>query len=251
MCGVRRLIIADAHLGQRRGDVAEMTRMLQLAAEARLGEVIYLGDAFQYLVGMPKLWTSAVHSVLEVWRECRRLGARIILIEGNRDFFLDTPELASWIDWSGRRYELTAGVQRFRLVHGDLVNQRDRQYRFWAAVSKSRVARLWARLLPRPVAVAIVRRMEARLAVTNRRFRYRKPVEALTQEARQAFAEGVDVLLWGHFHTTWRLVHDQRLAFVVPAWLDSRCSLLVEEDGSFKFVDSTLTPVTEVSTIPD
>jgi UDP-2,3-diacylglucosamine hydrolase len=246
---MKRLIIADAHLGQRRGDVAEMNRMIGLASEAGLEEVIYLGDAFQYLIGMSKLWTGSVRSVLDAWQVYRRNGARLVLVEGNRDFFLDEPELARLIDWSGRRYELQAGGRRFRLVHGDLVNQRDRQYRFWAAVSKNRVSRLWARLLPRPIAVAIVRRMEARLAKTNTRYRYKKPVDALVAEAGQAFREGIDVMLWGHFHTGWSLVHDRRLAMVIPAWLETTISLLIDEDGSCRYVDSTLTPVDEVSTI--
>jgi hypothetical protein len=93
--------------------------------------------------------------------------------------------------------------------------------------------------------------MEARLAVTNLRFRYTKPVGALETEARRAFAEGIDVLLWGHFHTTWHLVHDRRLALVVPAWLDTRCSLLLDEGGVCRYVDSALTEVTGVLTIPD
>jgi UDP-2,3-diacylglucosamine pyrophosphatase LpxH len=206
-------------------------------------EVIYLGDAFQYLIGMSKFWTSAVREVLVAWRSLRRSGVTIGVIEGNRDFFLDAPDLAAEIDWSGLVYDCTAGDRRFRLVHGDKVNRRDLQYRFWSRVSKSAPARLWARWLPRMVAVAIVRSMEARLAETNRKFRYVRPLGSLRRAAEAAWSEGVDVVLWGHFHTTWRYRLDDRLAVILPAWLETGSALLIEADGGCELVEKNLTPV--------
>jgi UDP-2,3-diacylglucosamine hydrolase len=251
MLAMRRLIIADAHLGQRPGDVAVMLSLLDRAADAGIRELMYLGDAFQYLIGMSKFWTGAVHEVLGAWDRMRADGVRVVVVEGNRDFFLDEPELAARLDWSGRCYDLAAGRRRYRLVHGDRVNRRDRQYRFWAAFSKSGPARLWARLLPRPLAVAIVRSMEARLAVTNKRYRYLKPVDDLRREAAAAWADGVDVILWGHFHAPWELREGERLAMVLPGWLETRTSLLVEPDGEWTLVGPDLTPVGPLSTIDD
>jgi UDP-2,3-diacylglucosamine pyrophosphatase LpxH len=238
---VRRLIVADAHLGQRRGDAAVMVALLERAAAAGVGEVVYLGDGFQYLIGMSKFWTGAVREILAVWDRLRASGIRVVVVEGNRDFFLDEPELARRLDWAGRCYDLSAGGRRYRLVHGDRVNRRDLQYRFWASVSKSTVARLWARLLPRRTAVAIVRSMEARLATTNRRYRYVKPVADLRRAAEAAWADGVDVMLWGHFHSLWEHRQGERLAMVVPGWLETRTALLVEADGGWSWVGPSLT----------
>jgi UDP-2,3-diacylglucosamine pyrophosphatase LpxH len=240
MAVMKRLIIADAHVGQSHGDAAAMCDHVRRAADSGFGEIIYLGDAFQYLIGMSKFWTTSVRRVLESWREIRSREVGIRLVEGNRDFFLDAADLEREVDWSGRRYEFTAGSTRYRLDHGDLVNSRDFQYLFWSRVSKSWPARLWARLLPRPVAVAIVRHMEARLAATNRKFRYRKPVEDLQRSAESAWDDGVEVLFWGHFHTAWRTGRDGRLAMVIPAWLENRCSVAVEADGSWRLVDLDL-----------
>jgi len=239
---MRRLIIADAHLGQSAGDTEEMCALIVRASAAGVGEILYLGDAFQYLIGMSKFWTTGVRRVMDFWRRARAAGVRIGVVEGNRDFFLDEPDLASEIDWAGRRYDFAAGGRRFRLVHGDLVNRRDLQYRFWSKVSKCRVARLWARLLPRPVAVTIVRRMEAHLATTNRKFRYVKPIVDLQHCASRAWEEGVDVLFWGHFHSGWECRQGTHLALIIPAWLETRCSVLVAPDGSWSFVDSVLEP---------
>ncbi|NIA11281.1 MAG: hypothetical protein GWP10_16545 [Nitrospiraceae bacterium] len=242
---MRRLIIADAHLGQRRGDLGDMAVLLRRAADAGAGEIVYLGDAFQYLIGIEKLWTADVRRMLAVWDEIRAEGVRIVLIEGNRDFFLDEPELAVHHDGAFLTYEFEAGPKRFRLTHGDRVNQRDHQYLFWRMISKCGVSRRAARALPRRVAVTIVRRMEIRLATTNRRFRYHKPVKALTAEAAKAWRDGVDVLLWGHFHSPWRCAREGRVALIVPAWLETGLGVLVEPSGSWSLVEKTLTPPSE------
>ncbi len=239
---MRRLIIADAHLGQRQGDLRDMAELLERAVDEGVGEIVYLGDAFQYLIGIGKLWTGGVREMLDVWDQIRSEGARIILIEGNRDFFLDEPELAAHHDGAFLTYEFAAQSVRYRLTHGDRVNQRDRQYLFWRRISKCRVSRAAARALPRRIAVAIVRNMEARLARTNRRFRYRKPVNALVAEAERAWAGGIDMMLWGHFHSPWRCVRGDHVALVVPAWLDTGLSMLVEPSGSWRLVEKTLTP---------
>jgi UDP-2,3-diacylglucosamine hydrolase len=233
---VKRLIIADSHVGQATDDAEAMSALVRRAVEEGVGEVIYLGDAFQYLIGMSKFWTTSLHEVMGSWRDARREGLRIVVIEGNRDFFLDEPELAAEIDWSGRLYEFTSGEVRFRLDHGDLVNRRDFQYRFWSKVSKSGIARVWARLLPRTVAVAIVRHMEAHLAKTNRKFRYAKPIQDLERSASAAWAEGVVNLFWGHFHTHWECREGDHLAMIIPAWMETRTAVLVQSDGAWHSV---------------
>lgn len=246
---MRRLVIADAHLGQSPGDVEDMCRLVDGAVEQGFGEIVYLGDAFQYLLGMSKFWSEAVVRVLRSWDNVRRRGVRLVVIEGNRDFFLDEPDLERRVDLATRVHRFEAGGVRYRLVHGDRVNRRDLQYRFWSTVSKSWPARLWARLLPRAVAVRIVESMEARLAETNRRFRYAKPVDDLRRDAERAWAAGVHVVLWGHFHTPWEHRDGARLAMVVPAWLETRVALAVEDDGGRRWLDTSLTVVERLPTM--
>ncbi len=72
MAVVKRLIIADAHVGQRTDDVADMVSMLLNARDSGVTEIIYLGDGFQYLIGMSKFWTAGVIEVIETWRLLRR-----------------------------------------------------------------------------------------------------------------------------------------------------------------------------------
>lgn len=220
-----------------------MVALVERAELDGIGEIVYLGDIFVYLVGMSKFWTTSIEMVLEAWDGFRARGGTVRLIEGNRDFFLDEDDLARRVDQSDQALEFAAGDITFRLVHGDKVNQRDWQYLFWSRLSKCSPARLWARWLPRRLAVAIVRNMEIRLARTNRKFRYEKPVEALRDEALRYFRRGVDVQLFGHFHSFWSFSEGERTAMVIPAWLETRQSLMVDESGRWHFVDEGLRPV--------
>ncbi len=240
---MKRLIIADPHVGTRDGDTEAMVALLEHAERDGVNEILYLGDTFQYLIGMSKFWTTGIEKVLETWDGFRSRGGTVRLIEGNRDFFLDEEDLACRIDESALTLEFLAGGVTFRLVHGDKVNQRDWQYLFWSRLSKCLPARLWARWLPRRLAIAIVRTMEARLARTNRKFRYKKPAKALREEALTAFRRGVDVQLFGHFHTLWTFAEETKIAMVVPAWLETRQALIVEETGRWHGVDENLQPV--------
>ncbi len=240
---MKRLIIADPHLGTRDGDAQAMVALVEKAERAGIGEILYLGDTFVYLVGMSKFWTSSIERVLGAWDGFRSRGGIVRLIEGNRDFFLDEQSLACRVDQSALELEFESGEVKYRLVHGDKVNQRDWQYLFWSRLSKCSLARLWARWLPRRLAVAIVRNMEARLAKTNRKFRYVKPVEALRAEAFRSFDRGVDVQLFGHFHSLWTFSKGGKNAMVVPAWLETRQSLMVDDRGRWQAVDEELRPV--------
>lgn len=240
---MRLLVVADAHVGTRIGDAEAMTDLIDRAVAAGFTEIVWLGDAFQYLIGLSKFWTSSVIEVIGAWDRARAAGVRIVLLEGNRDFFLDEPDLAAHHDGASLCRDYTAAGVRYRLVHGDKVNQRDFQYLFWSRVSKSWPARLWARWLPRRLAVRIVEGMEARLAATNRRYRYTKPVDALRASADATFDDGVDILLWGHFHSLWEYRRAGKLAMVVPAWLETRVALAVEPDGRWWLADQDLRPV--------
>jgi len=236
----RRLIIADSHVGTIAGDAEAMEAFLRRVLREKISEIIYLGDCFQYLIGIEKFWTSSIYRILGVWDELRAAGIRISLIEGNRDFFLDEEILHAHFDLAAMEINFSAGPLHYRLLHGDRINHRDLQYLFWSKISKCRFSRFVARMLPNRLAVSIVEKMEARLATTNRRFRYHRPEADLIRKAKAAFAEGVDVLLLGHFHSAWKFAEGGSCLCIVPAWLETRESLLVEEDGSMRLVDEEM-----------
>lgn len=231
---VLRAILADLHLGQRPGDGEAFARTLEEVRRREAGELVLLGDAFKALVGFSRFWDESVQAGLAALATVRAAGARVVMVEGNRDFFLDAAELDRFCDRSGQVHSFSAGGRRFLCEHGDTLNRADRLYLFWRGLSKSGLARLWARLLPRRLAQRIVHGTEARLARTNFAYRTSLPEALLEQAARRHFAAGVDVVLWGHFHRPWRLAEGGREALVLPAWLETRAVAWVGPDGALR-----------------
>jgi len=229
-----RAVIADLHLGQVEGDMERFGETMAEVAGAGVVELVLLGDVFRTLIGYPKYWDSGIRAALERLAELRRNGVGVVMVEGNRDFFLDQPALAPFRDRAVTVHSFAAGGRRFLLEHGDLVNRNDRAYRFWRLLSKSHAARLWARLLPRTVAGRIVAGTERRLSGTNFSYRRTLPEDDLGAAAARHFASGVDVVLWGHFHKPWRLRKGEREARVVPAWAETGTVLWISSTGELR-----------------
>jgi UDP-2,3-diacylglucosamine hydrolase len=229
-----RAVLADLHLSSIAGDLDRFAATLAAVRRRGVDEVVFLGDLFRTLIGFPQFWDGEVRRGLAELEALRRAGVRVILVEGNRDFFLDGAAMAPFLDAAGDAHSFSAGGKRFLLEHGDLINRRDRSYRLWRAVSKSRTARLWARLLPASLAIRIVSDTEARLAKTNFTYRRDLPVADLTAAARRHFAAGVDVVMWGHFHRGWRLDEGSRSAMVLPSWGETGAVVWVDGAGAVR-----------------
>jgi UDP-2,3-diacylglucosamine pyrophosphatase LpxH len=232
---VLRAVLADLHVGQSPGDLERFLATMAEVRHRRAREVVFLGDLFRALVGFSRFWDATVRRGLGELAELRRGGARVVMVEGNRDFFLDAPALDAFRDATGPVHSFVAGGKRFLLEHGDLINRSDRSYRFWRTVSKSGPARAWARLLPRRLAQRIVFGTESRLAQTNFSYRVELPVRDLEDAARAHFAAGVDIVLWGHFHRSWTLREGGRQAFVVPGWMETGTVVWIGDDGTMLF----------------
>ena len=228
---VLRAVLADLHVGQRPGDIDRFVSSMAAVRRRGPGEVVFLGDLFRALVGFSRFWDDTVRRGLEELASLRRDGARVVLVEGNRDFFLDAPDLDRYRDAAGMTHSFAAGGRRFLLEHGDLINRSDRSYLFWRTISKSAPARLWAKLLPRRIARRIVLGTESRLRETNFTYRRDLPVASLTDAALRHFAAGVDVVFWGHFHRSWVFEQGDREARVVPGWVETGAVVWIGEDG--------------------
>lgn len=226
-----RAVLADLHLGQHPGDVARFAAAVRTMARRGVGEVVILGDLCRTLVGFPRFWDEGVRQGLLVLGELRRAGVRVVFVEGNRDFFLDVSALDPFRDVAVRAHSFAVGGRRFLLEHGDLINRHDRSYRLWRAVSKSRIARFFAAVLPAGLARCIVARTEARLATTNFAYRRALPTADLTAAARRHFAAGVHAVLWGHFHDGWRFEEGGCEALVVPAWMRAGEVAWIDQNG--------------------
>lgn len=215
-------LIADAHLGGPGGPAAPLLAQLEAAVEAGCRRLLFLGDLFQVWVGDPRFETREVAEAIATLRRLRGRGVRIDYIEGNRDFFLAGSPYADAFDAVGSEVALAAGGIRYLAVHGDGLDDHDRAYRFWRALSKSALSRALCRRVPRRLARRFVDSTERRLSRTNFKHKMRIPEEVVRAYGERRLAEGHDVLLVGHFHEArhWPVAGGE--VRLVEAWFRSR-----------------------------
>lgn len=194
-------VVADSHLGGPGGDGTALIAQLRELPGQGIERLILLGDIFHVWVGSQRFETPEVRRLVPVLRELRAQGLRLEYVEGNRDFFLAGSPYADAFDAVVLETSFVAADgRRVLAVHGDGLNQRDYQYRFWRWLSKSPPSRFFILHLPGPVARRAVHSTERHLAQTNFRHRRRLPAEAICAYGTRRLAEGYDQLLLGHFH---------------------------------------------------
>jgi len=215
-------IIADAHLGGPGGEPGPLVAQLDEVAATGADELVLLGDLFQAWVGFRQYETPAIRAFLDGVARVREAGIAVHYIEGNRDFFLAEGPYAAAFDSVGDEHAFTAGGVRYLAVHGDGLNDRDRQYLAWRWLSKSALSRFAIRHVPKRVVAPLVDSTERKLSDTNFKHKARVPEEAIRRYAARRLAEGHDVLLLGHFHEarSWRV--DGGEIRLLEAWFRSR-----------------------------
>lgn len=214
-------VIADAHLGGPGGSAVPLVAQLDELDRARCSRLVFLGDLFQAWIGSRRFESEEIRSVVRAIGRLRDRGVRVDYIEGNRDFFIAKSEYASSFDSVGFELEFLAGGVRFLVVHGDGLNAKDYQYRFWRRLSKNPLSRLGMTSLPGPVARYLVDRMEQGLSKTNFKHKKEIPREVLEEYGRKRLSEGHDVLLLGHFHEprSWQVTGGE--VRILDAWFRS------------------------------
>ncbi len=215
-------IIADSHLGGPGGDGDQFIEQIRALPGQGCKHLILLGDIFHVWVGSRKFETPEVRKVVPELRRLREQGVRVDYVEGNRDFFLIGSPYADAFDQIALEVSFEIDGRRHLCVHGDGLNDRDRQYLFWRWLSKSAPIRLLILGLPSGLAQKLVRSTEEKLAKTNFKHRRRIPEEPIRKYAERRLAEGYDSLSLGHFHEP----HEWSVAGgkvrCLDAWFNSR-----------------------------
>ena len=214
-------IIADCHLEGPGGAADPLLEQLAELPRRGCRRLVLLGDIFHAWVGHRHFETPEVRAVMPALERLRGAGVGIDYIEGNRDFFIADSPYAGVFDTVGTEVSFEVGGMRYLALHGDGLNDRDRQYLFWRWLSKSLPVRLAIRLLPGAVARRVMRSTEGRLAETNFKHKMVIPEEAISAYAERRFAEGFDVMVLGHFHRpkSWRVGGGE--VRLLDAWFNS------------------------------
>ena len=215
-------VVADAHLGGPGGEAGPMVEQILALPDAGVERLVLLGDLLQVWVGYEQYQSAESRALLDAVRDLRARGVRVDYVEGNRDFFLAAGPCRAAFDSVGVEVAATAGGVRYLFVHGDGLNDRDRQYLAWRWLSKSWAVRTIIRRLPKRAVAPFVQGTERKLSGTNFKHRARIPQEAISRYAERRLAEGHDVLVLGHFHEPRRWVVAGGEVLLLDAWFRSR-----------------------------
>ncbi|HET7711912.1 MAG TPA: UDP-2,3-diacylglucosamine diphosphatase [Thermoanaerobaculia bacterium] len=230
-------VIGDSHIGLTAGSEDKIVSWLDRLKKVQPKALYLNGDVFHYLVATPKFRTSSVANFFAKLRELRNSGTTIHYVEGNRDFFIRGSFVENSVTDVSTEYSVPAGTNRYLVVHGDLINDRDWPYRFWRRASKNPFAKVGVRLTPGPLARMIVDRVEKRLARSNFKHKTRLPIELLERYGVRRGREGFTHVVFGHFHQKLVLPVDGSTVAILPAWYESGEAMMIDPvSGDFSFV---------------
>lgn len=231
-------VIGDSHIGLADGSDQPVSAWLDRLAALKPRALYLNGDLFHYLIAHPKFKTTSVEKVMAKFRELRDSGVAIHYVEGNRDFFLEGSFVEDAVTDVGLEYTIPAGTNRYLIVHGDMINDRDWPYRFWRRASKNPISRLGVDLIPKKLARNFVDSVEQRLSKSNFKHKSRLPVEQMEIYGRKRAKEGFTHVVFGHFHNKTVLTAGRNVTVtVLPPWYESGEAMRIDPvTGAFEFV---------------
>ena len=230
-------VIGDSHIGLSEGSETKVNAWLDRLAALRPRALYLNGDLFHYLIAHPKFRTVSVERVMAKFRELRDAGIAIHYVEGNRDFFLKGSFVEDAVSDVALEYAVPAGTNRYLIVHGDMINDRDLPYRFWRTASKNPVSKLGVKLIPGSMARSFVDGVEKKLAKSNFKHKSKLPFELLDRYGRRRGREGFTHVVFGHFHQKHVLPAGRTTVTILPAWYESGEAMRIDPaSGEFAWV---------------
>lgn len=231
-------VIGDSHIGLGDGSEKPVNAWLDRLAALQPRALYLNGDLFHYLIAHPKFTTASVEKVMAKFRELRDRGITVHYVEGNRDFFLKGSFVEDAVTDVGLEYTVPAGTNRYLIVHGDMINDRDWKYRFWRRASKNPISKLGVELIPRKVARDFVDGVEKKLSKSNFKHKSRLPLELMEAYGRKRAKDGFTHVVFGHFHSKQVLpVTRSMTVTVLPPWYESGEAMVIDpRTGEFAFV---------------
>lgn len=230
-------VIGDSHIGLSDGSERRVVAWLDRLAALRPRALYLNGDLFHYLIAHPKFRTTSVEKVMAKFRELRDSGIAIHYVEGNRDFFLKGSFVEDSVSSIAYEYSVPAGTNRYHIVHGDMINDRDWKYRFWRRASKNPVSKAGVALIPKKIARDLVDGVEKKLAKSNFKHKTRLPFELMEAYGRRKAEAGFTHVVFGHFHKKLVLPAGPSTVTVLPPWYEKGEALRIDPaGGGFEFV---------------
>lgn len=233
------IIIADPHLGTKTNDTATLISFIRTLNPLQT-KLVFLGDLFHIWAGPARYHQEEVRTLLDELSIFQKAGGETYLVVGNRDVlfrkFEKDPQYLPFNKIANNYLSVT--IEKFHAVfnHGDLVNQRDKNYLRWRSFVRHPVFETFMNLLPVNWANRILISGENNLKTTNQNYRKAFPKfewEKFIAQTYQSFH--FDFLLIGHFHPDQVILnqYEKSTAIVVPGWLSHQSYGKLNKHGEF------------------
>ncbi|HTZ40172.1 MAG TPA: UDP-2,3-diacylglucosamine diphosphatase [Syntrophales bacterium] len=243
---MKAVFFSDAHLRNGNDEGSTILRSF-LRSVSRSGDHLFVvGDLFDFWFSKDGVTYPGFQPIIDELKDLTAGGVQIHLFEGNHDFYLAdyfTGDLGIEVFTDAAVLEMEG--KRIYVAHGDMVDERDRGYRFLRRLLRSRLFYGLQRMLP----LSLLWRLAKRSSEASKEY-LAKPQEGLASKmetfALQEFQKGMDAVILGHCHLPvikTRDVGDRQHHFILLGdWLAHR-SYAVLEKGRFELRHYTATPL--------
>lgn len=234
------VFVSDAHI---EGDPDEIQDFLTFLnyLKGSTQTLYILGDLFNLWLGPKKMVLPYQEPIIRGLQQLATSGVTLKYVEGNRDYYLSESYLGSpFTEINSSFLEEQIGGKRFYLSHGDMLNDRDKLYRFWRNLSRNRILYKGFTLLPPSWGLSLAHYLEKKFRKTNRKHKSYFPMERCREYAQSLFNQGYDGIILGHFHIEKVLSLDKgdtrKLLYILPDWKTQRRFLRLDARGEGSFL---------------
>ena len=230
-------VIGDSHIGISPGSETSIVAWIDRFSLLQPRALYLNGDLFHYLIAHPKFYTEAVEKVFDRLRRLRDAGVGVHYIEGNRDFFIRGSFAEKSLSDVAFEYAIHAGDRKYLIVHGDMINDHDYQYRFWRLASKNPISKFSLKLIPKKTARQFVDNVEKKLSKTNFKHKRNLPLAQMESYARKRREEGFTNVVFGHFHEKLVMPAGDATVAILPPWYESGEAMVINPvTGEFEWL---------------
>lgn len=196
--------LSDLHLQDGNSVQAKRFCTFLLTVPQRGDVVVFGGDIFDLFIGNKRVFRERFAAILDALEKLSVDGVRLIYLEGNHDFQVQSALGKGKIEIQTGDFPLVVGEKKFWISHGDLIDPEDRGYRFLRWITRSLPVRILIWLLPGGAIDAIGNRSSKESRKYNERRVSEKTKARLRglyySFAEEKFAQGYSYVLVGHSH---------------------------------------------------
>ncbi len=198
---MKAIFIADAHLKDKEDPYQhKLVRLLKENIAQEIDSLFILGDLFEFWTGDHPILRREYSEVLESLENLKKMGKRIVYLEGNHDFLLGDffkKELRAEI-FQDYHIESING-QSVYLAHGDFANRKDIPYLFLRKLLRSFLFRFILKVIPFGF-IWRTGNFFASLGQNNWGEPDRKIKEGLRNFAESQFKNNINIVILAHLH---------------------------------------------------